>query len=128
MPLCRRRAACRWPSTGRFVATLDGRDQTGMFGLGWATELADIPEHGRLRQRDDHSGGSSGYFVEQANGDYLDTDGGYGALTQSGGVYTFTATSGTQYVFLPNGQLTTSKTPTATGSRWATMPRISSSA
>ena len=51
------------------------------------------------------SGGSFGYFVKQPNGTYLDTDGEYGTLTQSGGIYTFTATSGTQFVFLANGLL-----------------------
>ena len=46
-----------------------------------------------------------GYFVLQANGTYLDTDGEYGTLTRSAGVYTFTNSSGTQYVFLPSGYL-----------------------
>ncbi len=88
-----------------FMATLNGRDQTGMFGLGWVsgwqTSLS-TDDSGNVTIT---SGASAGYFVEQANGDYLDTDGAYGSLTQSGGVYTFTATSGAQYVFLPNDQL-----------------------
>ena len=35
----------------------------------------------------------------------MNTDGEYGALIKSGGVYTFTEVSGKQYVFLPNGLL-----------------------
>jgi YD repeat-containing protein len=44
-------------------------------------------------------------FPNQGNGTYLDTDGEQGTPTASGGVYTFTTISGTQYVFLPSGLL-----------------------
>ncbi|HVS36831.1 MAG TPA: RHS repeat-associated core domain-containing protein [Gemmataceae bacterium] len=50
-------------------------------------------------------GGSLATFPIQANGAYLDTDGEYGALTKSGGVYTFTDPAGVQSVFLSNGLL-----------------------
>ena len=50
-------------------------------------------------------GGGFSYFVKQANGAYLNTDGVNGTLANSGGVFTYTDTNGTQFVFLPSGQL-----------------------
>jgi RHS repeat-associated protein len=88
-----------------FVSTLSGRYQQGIFGLGWTTPW-------QTSLNTDSSGnvtisynGSNGFFVHQANGSYLNIDGEYGALTSSGGVFTFTSIDGTQYRFLPNGRL-----------------------
>ena len=99
------RAACRWPSTGPSSSTIDGRYRPGLFGLGWATSWQTSLSVDASGNVTIDSGGALSYFASQANGSYLDTDGEYGTLTQSGGIFTFTATSGTQYVFLPNGLL-----------------------
>ena len=88
-----------------FVSSIAGRSTPGIFGLGWTTSWQtslSVDSSGNVTI---NSGGTLSYFPIQANGTYLDTDGEYGTLTQSGGIYTFTDTSGTQYVFLPNGLL-----------------------
>ena len=87
------------------MSSIAGRYTPGIFGLGWTTSWQtslSVDSSGNVTI---NSGGALSYFAIQANGSYLDTDGEYGTLTQSGGVYTFTDTSGTQYVFLANGQL-----------------------
>ena len=105
MPLCPPRAACRWPSTA-LSSSIDRRPlPAGLFGLGWATTWQTSLSTDASGNVTIDSGGVLRYFVKQANGSYLDTDGEYGTLTQSGGIYTFTGTSGTQYVFLANGLL-----------------------
>src|SRR5262249_27374616 len=51
------------------------------------------------------TGAGLSFFVRQANGNYLDTDGVFGVLTVAAGVFTFTDKTGLQYVFLANGSL-----------------------
>jgi RHS repeat-associated protein/uncharacterized repeat protein (TIGR01451 family) len=88
-----------------FNADIAGRYTSGIFGLGWTTSWQtslNVDTSGNVTI---DSGGAVAYFGRQANGSYLDTDGEYGTLTNSAGVYTFTDTTGVQYVFLPDGQL-----------------------
>ena len=75
-----------------FVSTIAGRDQPGIFGLGWTTSWQTSLSADASGNVTIDSGGSFGYFVSQPNGTYLDTDGESGTLTLSGGIYTFTAT------------------------------------
>ena len=87
------------------MSSIAGRYTPGIFGLGWTTSWQtslSVDSSGNVTI---DSGGYFSYFPIQANGTYLDTDGEYGTLTLSGGIYTFTDTSGTQYVFLANGLL-----------------------
>ena len=84
-----------------FVSSIAGRSTPGIFGLGWTTSWQTSLSVDSAGNVTIDSGGDLGYFPIQANGTYLDTDGEYGSLTKSGGIYTFTSTSGTQYVFLP---------------------------
>ncbi|MDR3663972.1 MAG: RHS repeat-associated core domain-containing protein, partial [Mycobacterium sp.] len=88
-----------------FVSSISGRDTPGLFGLGWVTSWQTSLSVDASGNVTIDSGGTLGLFTKQANGTYLDTNGAYGALTQAGGIYTFTNTSGTQNVFLANGQL-----------------------
>ncbi len=88
-----------------FVATIAGRDQPGAFGLGWVTDWQASLSTDSAGNVSIDLGASLAYFVKQANGDFLDTVGESGSLTVSGGIDTFTATSGTQYVFLASGLL-----------------------
>jgi RHS repeat-associated protein len=88
-----------------FDATIDGRDQPGPFGLGWTMSWQISLSTDASGNVTIDSAGSFGDFVKQPNGSFLDTNGTFGALNQSGGTYTFTATSGTQLAFLPDGQL-----------------------
>ncbi len=88
-----------------FLSSIAGRDTPGIFGLGWTTSWQtslSVDSSGNVTI---NSGGALGYFPIQANGTFLDTEGEHGSLTQSAGIYTFTDTSGNQYVFLPNGLL-----------------------
>ncbi len=88
-----------------FVSTIAGRYTSGIFGLGWATSWQtslSVDSSGNVTM---NSGAALAYFGLQANGSYLDTEGEYGTLTKSAGIYTFTDTSGIQYVFLPDGEL-----------------------
>ncbi|MHB1561134.1 MAG: beta strand repeat-containing protein [Isosphaeraceae bacterium] len=88
-----------------FIATIAGRNQPGPFGLGWVTDWqATVSTDGGGNVSID-LGGSLAYFVKQASGDFVDTAGESGTLTASGGISTFTAVSGTQYVFLASGRL-----------------------
>ena len=88
------------------VRVIDCRPlQRGIFGLGWTTSWQTSLSADASGNVSIDAGGAFSYFVEQANGSYLDTDGEYGTLSQSGGIFTFTVTSGTQYVFLANGSL-----------------------
>ncbi len=87
------------------MSSISGRYQSGIFGLGWVTSWqTSLSVDGSGNVTIDN-GGAVGFFVRQANGSYLDTAGEYGTLTNSGSVYTFTSTAGTQYIFLANGQL-----------------------
>ncbi len=88
-----------------FVSTIAGRYTQGIFGLGWTTSWQSslsIDSSGNVTI---NSGGALSFFVHQPNGIYLDTDAEYGTLTLSGGDYSYTDATGTQYVFLPGGQL-----------------------
>ena len=90
-----------------FASTIASRYTPGMFGVGWSTSwqtsLA-VDSSGNVTI-DSDSGLSSSFFVKQANGDYLDTDGEAGTLSLSAGVYTFTDIGGDQSVFLASGLL-----------------------
>ncbi len=88
-----------------FQSSIEGRNSQGVFGLGWDTSCQTSLSTDSSGNVTIDSGGAFSYFRIQANGSYLDTDGQYGTLTQSVGAYTFTNTSGTQYVFLPSGFL-----------------------
>ena len=88
-----------------FMSSIDGRYTQGIFGMGWATSWQtslSVDSSGNVTI---DSGGTLSYFPIQANGVFLDTDTESGLLTESAGIYTFTDTSGTQYVFLANGLL-----------------------
>jgi RHS repeat-associated protein/uncharacterized repeat protein (TIGR01451 family) len=88
-----------------FVSSIAGRYQPGIFGLGWSTSWQTTLTVATSGNVTINSGGTIGHFVLQANGSYLDTAGEYGTLSSPGGVFTFTTTSGTQYVFRTGGQL-----------------------
>jgi hypothetical protein len=88
-----------------FLSTIADRNQPGLFGLGWSTSWDMALSVDAAGNVSISSGGDFRYFVAQANGTYLDTVGEYGTLTQSGGIFTYTDTAGTQYVFLTNGKL-----------------------
>jgi RHS repeat-associated protein len=88
-----------------FLSSLDGRYVQGIFGLGWATSWQTSLSVDNSGNVTINSGNTLSFFVRQANGGYLDTAGEYGALTQSGGIYTYTDIAGTQYVFLASGSL-----------------------
>jgi RHS repeat-associated protein len=88
-----------------FNSTISGRYTEGIFGLGWTTSWQtslSVDASGNVTV---DSGGAVGYFTLQVGGAYLDTDSEYGKLTQSAGIYTFTDTSGDQFIFLSNGLL-----------------------
>jgi RHS repeat-associated protein len=88
-----------------FMSSIDGRYTQGIFGLGWTTSWqTSLSVDGSGNVTID-SGGALGYFPIQANGTFLDTNGEYGSLTQSDGIYTFIDTSGNRYVFLASGLL-----------------------
>ena len=87
------------------MSSIAGRYTPGIFGLGWTTSWQTSLSVDGSGNVTINTGGAFSYFPIQANGTYLDTAGEYGSLTLSGGVYTFTDTSGTQYVFLPSGLL-----------------------
>ena len=73
-----------------FVRRSPAATTPGIFGLGWTTSWQislSVDTSGNVTI---DSGGALGVFVEQPNGTFLDTDGEYGTLTQSGGIYTFT--------------------------------------
>jgi RHS repeat-associated protein len=88
-----------------FVPSVAGRYQEGIFGEGWTssweTSLNTDPSGNVTIQ----SSGRLAYFFLQPNGTYLNTDAEFGTLTSSGGVFTFTNTAATRYVFLANGAL-----------------------
>jgi hypothetical protein len=88
-----------------FVSTIDGRYHAGIFGLGWTTSWQTSLSTDSSANVTITAGGLDASLVTQANGSYLDLDGGAGTLTSSGAIYTLAATSGTQYVFLPDGLL-----------------------
>jgi RHS repeat-associated protein len=88
-----------------FSSSIAGRYQQGIFGLGWTTSWQASLSADASGNVTIETGGSSAYFALQPNGAYLDIDGEYGTLTHSNGVFTFTDSSGTQYVFLANGDL-----------------------
>ena len=83
-----------------FVSSIAGRFAQGIFGLGWTTLWQTSLSVDALGNVAIESAGALGFFPIQANGDYLDTDGEFGSLTKSAGIYTLTSTSGIQYVFL----------------------------
>ena len=88
-----------------FVSSIAGRYAQGIFGLGWTTSWQTSLSVDSAGDVAIESAGALGFFPIQANGAYLDTNGEYGSLTKSGGIYTLTNTSGTEYVFLPDGLL-----------------------
>ena len=88
-----------------FVSSIAGRYQPGIFGLGWTTSWQASLNTDASGNVTIDAGGSLADFIQMPNGTYADTDGEYGTLTSSGGVFTFTASTGTQYVFLGNGDL-----------------------
>jgi len=88
-----------------FISSISGRYTPGIFGLGWTTSWQTSLSVDNSGNVTINSGGALSFFVHQPNGGYLDTAGEYGTLTKTGGVFTFTDTSGTQYFFLLNGQL-----------------------
>jgi RHS repeat-associated protein len=88
-----------------FLSSIAGRYTPGIFGLGWATSWQMSLTQDAAGNVTFSSAGAFAFFVKQANGNYLDTSGEYGSLTSNGGVFTFTDTAGTQYVFLANGSL-----------------------
>ncbi len=88
-----------------FLSSIDSRYSQVIFGLGWTTSWQTSLSSDTDGNVTIDSGGALSYFPVQANGSYADTNGEYGTLTQSGGVYTFTNTSGSQYAFLPDGLL-----------------------
>ena len=88
-----------------FASSIAGRYTKGIFGLGWTTPWQTSLSTDGSGDVTINSGGTLSYFSAEANGSFLATAGVYGALTRSAGIYTFTNTSGTQYVFLANGLL-----------------------
>jgi RHS repeat-associated protein len=88
-----------------FLSSISGRDQKGIFGLGWATSWQSSLSFDSSGNVSIDNVGAVAFFARQADGTYLDTAGEYGTLTTSKGVYTFTDTAGTRFVFLPRGQL-----------------------
>ena len=84
-----------------FNSSIDGRSDPGIFGLGWTTfwqTALSVDSSGNVTMNSD---GVVGYFPVLTNGTYLDTDGEFGTLTLSAGIYTFTDSLGNQYVFTP---------------------------
>ena len=88
-----------------FVSSIADRNQQGIFGLGWSTSWDTSISVDSSGNASISSEGYLSYFVLQPNGSYIGTDGTNGALTSSGGVFTLTSSTGTKYVFLPNGFL-----------------------
>ena len=91
--------------TRRFMSSIAGRDQKGIFGLGWTSPLQSSLTTDSAGNVFVNIGGSVGYFAVQPNGDYLTTDSDFGTLSAPAGVFTLTDASGTQRVYLPNGLL-----------------------
>jgi RHS repeat-associated protein len=88
-----------------FQSSIAGRYSSGMFGLGWTTPwqtTLSVESSGNVTI--DTSGVAMSFFP-LPNKSYLDSAGVFGTLTQSGGVYTYSAPSGIQWVFLANGLL-----------------------
>jgi YD repeat-containing protein len=88
-----------------FVSTIAGRYTAGIFGLGWTTPWQSSLSVDSTGNTAIDSGGSLSFFGLQPSGNYVDTNGEYGTLTLSAGIYTFTNTAGTQYVFYPPGTI-----------------------
>ena len=88
-----------------FRSSISGRSTASIFGLGWTTSWQSSLSADASGNVTIDAGGALAGFVEEANGAYLDTSGEYGTLSQLSGIYTFTAVSGTKYVFLANGSL-----------------------
>jgi RHS repeat-associated protein len=88
-----------------FMSNIAGRYTEGIFGLGWTTSWQTSLSVDGSGDVTIDTGGALGFFVKQANGTYLDINAEYGTLTQSGGIFTFTSTSGIQDVFQANGLL-----------------------
>ncbi len=88
-----------------FVSSISGRSTPGIFGLGWTTSWQSSLSADASGNVTIDAGGALADYVAQPNGAYLDTNGEYGTLKQSSGIYSFTAASGTEYVFLPDGAL-----------------------
>jgi RHS repeat-associated protein/uncharacterized repeat protein (TIGR01451 family) len=88
-----------------FVGSVAGRYHQGIFGPGWVTSWQanlSVDDAGNVTIS---SGAALQYFVLQANGTYLTTDGEYGTLTRAGGIFTFTSPSEAQYVYRSDGRL-----------------------
>ena len=89
-----------------FVSSISGRFKTGIFGLGWVSSWQTSPSIDGSGNVSINKGGESDhYFRVQPNGNYLDTDGEFGSLTDAGGIFTFTDVSATKYAFLPKRPL-----------------------
>ena len=88
-----------------FASSIASRYTPGIFGLGWTTSWQTSLSVDSAGNVTVNSGGALSYFPVQANGSFLDTDGEYGSLTLSAGIYTLTKASGTEEVFLPNDLL-----------------------
>ena len=89
-----------------FLSSIAGRYLQGIFGLGWTTSWQTSLSVDASGNVTIDSGGALGFFVHQANGStFAPTDTAYGTLTLAGNVFTYTDTTGLQYVFLPSGQL-----------------------
>ena len=88
-----------------FGTTIASRDQIGPFGLGWESSWQISLSTNASGDVTIDSGGTVGTLKKQPNGSFLDSDNEDGTLTQSGGLYTFTSISGTELVFLADGQL-----------------------
>ncbi len=88
-----------------FQTSLAGRSTPGIFGLGWVTSWQASLSVDSAGNVSIVSNGGLYVFDAQPGGGYLDTDGEYGSLTASAGVYTFTNPAGIQLVFLASGQL-----------------------
>ena len=103
-----------------YVSTIAGRYQPGIFGLGWTTSQTSMSVDGSGNVRINSRGKASSL---QVNSSYLNTAGEFGALTALRG-YTFTATDGTQNVFLANGKLNYIQDTNGNASRLAMTVRI----
>ena len=88
-----------------FVQSIAGRYQLGPFGRGWAdtwdmTATADSSGNVAIQ-----GAGTVRSFTLESDGGYRASPGDYGTLTLQNGAYELREKDGTQYVFLPDGQL-----------------------
>jgi RHS repeat-associated protein len=89
-----------------FQSTISGRDQSGLFGLGWVSNWDISTSTDSQGNITINTGGDLRYFAKQSDGSYLPVLGDTGTLTAlSGGGYKLTELDGSLTAFNANGTL-----------------------